>query len=422
MKSWFVVASFVALGPLLAAGASAADQVNLSLEKCVETALEVNTSVLKAGYDLDRSNYSVLSSASGLLPSAAWSTSYNRSRDGKSYGSAFSASERVSFGSVMGLYESLANKSATAENLRAVRHDVAYIAKQKYLEVLKSDRLLVVSEEALDLSRRRLEKAQAMLDVGSGVRSDVLRAQVEVSSNELDLISARNALRLAETDLRHFLAIPDERELVLEDILEAGEESVDLNQALAEAMTVRPDIRAGNHLVDASSRAVWGRRGGWVPSLQFSYSRDYSAPEDDPWLPERTLDLWDEAEWGYRMGVSVNIFDGLATFSQVKSAKTQLKAAREDLNQLERDASLEVTTACYNVEEARQRVKVSKETVSLAEEELRLAEERYRLGGGTMLEQIDAQVALSEARSSHIQALHDYLLSQAAMVRAVGRD
>ena len=51
-----------------------------------------------------------------------------------------------------------------------------------------------------------------------------------------------------------------------------------------------------------------------------------------------------------------------------------------------------------------------------------LAEERFRLGGATMLEQIDSQVALSEARTSYVEALYDYLLSQADLVRAMGKD
>jgi len=430
-----VLASVAVMVSVLAGAAFAADQVNLDLDKCVRTALDVNVSVLKAGYDLDQARYSVLGSASNLLPSAQWSSSHSRWETpaerqvgdkvvvtDKSYSSAFSAGENLSFGSEMGLFESLSNKGAAGENLRATRHQVAYQAKLKYLEVLRTGRLVGVSEEALELSRRRLEKAQAMLDVGSGVRSDVLRAQVEVSGNELNLISARNALRLAETDLKHFLAIPDDSQVVLEDILEAGEDSVDLDQALGEAMVSRPDIRAAGHQVSAGSRAVWRQRGGWMPSLSFGWSRRYTAPADHPEFPDRALDVWDEGEWSWGMDLRISIFDGLATFSNVKTAKARLRSAREDFNQTRRDASLEVTRACYNLDEARQRVKVSRETVSLAEEELRLAEERYRLGGGTMLEQIDAQVSLSEARTSNIQALYDYLLSRAEIARALGRD
>jgi outer membrane protein TolC len=257
-----------------------------------------------------------------------------------------------------------------------------------------------------------------MLDVGSGVKSDVLRAQVEVGTNELNLISAANALRLAETDLKSFLRVPDEQAIELEDILETGEAAYTLEGALADAMEMRPDVKATAYGVKAGKSAVWKERGLWVPSLSYSWRREYSAES----FPDRALDVWDESSWRWGIGLSVNLFDGLSTFSSVRIAKAQLRSVEEDFNQVKRDAALEVKQTFYNVEEARQRVKVSSETVSLAEEELRLAEERYRLGGGTMLEQIDAQVVLSQARSSHVQALHDYLLSQAALVRAMGKD
>ena len=419
-------------GPGLPAGTDG--PLRLNLDQCVGMAIEANVSVRQAAYDLDQSRYSVLGSASGLLPSFGWSSTHSRSEtpslvEGdklvesvKSYTSAFWLREAASARTFFGVLESMAYKHASEQGLRAAKHEAAYTAKQKYLEVLKTKRLLGVSEEALDLGKRRLEKAQALLDVGSGVKSDVLRAQVEVGNNELELISARNALRLAEIDLKHFLGITDDRALELEDILETGETTGNLQGTLAEAMEGRPDIRAGSDVVAARKRAVWSQAGGWMPTFEFNWRKQYLAPEEKPEFPDRLADMWDDATWRWSLTASVNIFDGLATFSQVKIAGAQLGSAKQDLEQTRRDASLEVTRAFYNVEEARQRVKVSKETVSLAEEELRLAEEKYRLGGGTMLEQIDAQVALSQARTANIQALSDYLLSQADLVRAAGRD
>ena len=405
--------------------------LHLDLAKSVQMAVEVNTSVLKAKYDLDRSSNYVIGSASALLPSVGWQSSHNRSElaapqvigdqlitTSRSYSSSFSVSERVSASAVLGLFESLANKGAVEQGVRAVRQQVIYTAKQKYLQVLRAGRLLVVNQEALGLSRRRLERAQAMLDVGSGVKSDVLRAQVEVGTNELNLISGTNGLRLAETDLKSFLRIPDEQAVELEDMLETGESSYTLDGALADAMEMRPDVKATARTVTAAKTAVWRERGGWVPSLSYSWSRNYTAET----FPDRAVDIWDKSLWRWGIRVDVNLFDGLSTFSSVRIAKAQRRSAEEDFNQVKRDAALEVKQAFYNVEEARQRVKVSSETVSLAEEELRLAEERYRLGGGTMLEQIDAQVVLSQARTSYVQALYDYLLSQAELVRAMGKD
>ena len=406
--------------------------LRLDLDRCVEMALEVNVSVLQAGYDLEIAKNGIITSASLVLPtvgvSASRSTSQlavteagsavETSETYREYSTQLYVYESINAGDVFGILESMSGKRVSGHNLRQARQDVSYDARQKYLEVLKAGRLMAVRREALDLSQRRLDKAQALVDVGSAVKSDVLRAQVEVSRNELELISAENALRLAETDLRHFLAISDEVDLELEDILETKEVDYTLEYALSEAMAKRPDIRMGSETLGAARSAVWRERSGWFPFVDIRGR--YSWVDDE--TPSDLGSMWDDSNWYWTVTGAVDILDGLATFSKVRSAKASRKIAEQGLLQLKRDAALEIKQAFYNLEEARQRVKVSKETVGLAEEELRLAEERFRLGGATMLEQIDSQVALSEARTSYVEALYDYLLSQADLVRAMGRD
>jgi outer membrane protein TolC len=394
-------------------------------------ALEVNVSVLKADYEVDRSAGAVWVSASSILPAVqvrSSDTRYQTTRErweanqfiysDRSYYATLELAEQVSVGGVMGTLESLEQKRASRENARYVRRDVAFEARQKYLEVLKAGKILEVRQEAQELSKRRLEKAEAMVEVGSAVRSDVLRAQVEVSSNELEFISAQNALRLAETDLRHFLRLEDDTELVLEDVMEAEDMEYSLESSLASAMEYRPDIISARHSLGAARYAVWTDRGGWFPYLTFSRTYTYQGID----FPDELAWFQDYSEWEWSIRLTWNLFDGLYTFGRVKSAKASRRIAEEDLFEVMRNAALEVRKATYNVDEARQRVEVSRETVSVAEEELRLSEERYRLGAGTMLEQIDSQVSLSEARTSYIEALYDLLLSQASLVRAMGKD
>ncbi len=47
---------------------------------------------------------------------------------------------------------------------------------------------------------------------------------------------------------------------------------------------------------------------------------------------------------------------------------------------------------------------------------------RFSVGVGTQLEVLDSQVALTDARSNRVQALYDYNLANAQLVRAVGID
>ncbi len=418
--------SAFAAGPV-----TAGPPLRLDLDKCVDMALEVNVAVLKAGYELDVAGNGVLTSASVLLPQANLESRSSRYEvltprqvgdkivdTDRAYSAYLSVGETVSLPGVMGVFESLASKRATQHYVAQINQEVSYIARQKYLMVLRTRKLLVVADEALELSKRRLEKAQAMVEVGSAVKSDVLRAEVEMSSNQLDFISAENAVRLAETDLRYFLGVQDDVSLELEDVLEPSGIEYDLDDALSTAREWRPDIKLASANLAAVGHSVWRERGGWFPYVNFSWTDYFTEGE----FPGRLGDLEKNATWSWQITVGMDLFDGFGTFGRVRQARARRNSAREDLLQTERDAAFEVKEAFYSVEEARQRVDVSRRTVEVAEEELRLSEERYRLGAGTMLEQIDSQVSLSEARTSHIEALYDLLLSQARLVRATGRD
>jgi outer membrane protein TolC len=238
---------------------------------------------------------------------------------------------------------------------------------------------------------------------------------VEVSRNKLDLISAQNDLRLAETALCHFLAIDGECSVVLDEDLGIDEREYRLDEVLDTAMRMRPEVREAEATMKSRNYGVWQNRGYWLP--WFDFDANYT------WSGEDRLDLsdaWEESELTWSVSMSWNVFSGLARWGSGKQAKARLKTAQEDFSQIKRDVALEVKEAYYNVEEARQRMKVSAETVELSEEEFKLAVERYRLGAATMLEQIDSQVSLSEARISHVEARYDYVMSLARLARAAG--
>ncbi len=404
--------------------------VKLSLEQCIQRALAVNTEVLKAGYEVQRSKSSVLTSFSAFLPKVGTSASYSRWETGgrviddwivttdRSYSTSIYLVQSLFTGgrNLTGFLQAREQRKVSEEVLRRTKHEVAFTAIQKYLEVLRAERLLKVKEEALELSKQRYQKAQAMMEVGSAVRSDVLRAKVELKRNELDVIVARNNLRIAQASLCHFLGIEDGCSLELEDILEAEGKEYNLNEALQLATSLRPELRAAQASLEARKYGLWYERSGWLPNVTFRGSYDWTGSE----LPERLSTIGEDSRWGWRINLSFDLFTGLRRLSQTRSASLLVKSAEQDLVQTRRDISLEITQAFYNVQEAKQRVEVSKATVEVAEEELKLAEERYRLGSATMLEQIDAQVALSEARTSYIEALYDYVLSRAQLQKAIG--
>ncbi len=407
------------------------DTLYLDIDKCVEVAVNVNWSILKARLDLEKSASSILTASSDLLPKVSIQSVHSKYEDSflrqvgdrvvltdKSYAAMLSLRESLRFSSAARLIETIAYRDASRQSLQRVKQEIGYQAREKYLNVLKARKVVDVRKEALEQSLRRLERAKVLLEIGSGVKADVLKAEVEVGNSRLGLISAENALWLAESDLKHFLRIDQETPIVVRDIVDLPEIKGELDEGIRVAFTRRPDILAAKANLRASKLGVWAERGGWFPVLSFGFANSYTGDR----FPDRLKTISDDAKWSWDFSLYFNLFDGFYTLSRVKAAKASRKIAKMDLEELLRSASLEVRRAYHELRQAKERLEVSRKTVELAEEELRLAEQSYNLGSISMLELIDAQVNLSQAKEAYVEALYDLLLADAKLGKATGRD
>ena len=70
--------------------------------------------------------------------------------------------------------------------------------------------------------------------------------------------------------------------------------------------------------------------------------------------------------------------------------------------------------------EAEKRIQTTQTAVSLAEEDYRIAQVRYMAGVGTNTDVLDAQVALTQAKTNYLQAMYDYNTSKIELENAIG--
>src|SRR6185437_3114497 len=117
-----------------------------------------------------------------------------------------------------------------------------------------------------------------------------------------------------------------------------------------------------------------------------------------------------------------NIFDGLLTHGKVIQAKAQLEHAKADVEDRARQIELEVRTDYSSFIEAREVLESQQKVQEEAEEALRLAKARTEAGTGTQLDVLNAETSLTQARTTQVQALHDYDVARARLQRAIGQD
>jgi outer membrane protein TolC len=124
--------------------------------------------------------------------------------------------------------------------------------------------------------------------------------------------------------------------------------------------------------------------------------------------------------WAVGAQLNWNIFDGFATRGRVIQARAQQQRAKTDVEDTARRIELEVRTAYSTFIEAREVLESQSKVQEEAEESLRLAKARTEAGTTTQLDVLNAETSLTQARTTQVQALHDYAVARARLERAIG--
>jgi outer membrane protein TolC len=156
-------------------------------------------------------------------------------------------------------------------------------------------------------------------------------------------------------------------------------------------------------------------RAGYRPSLQAFGGYQFRSPSFS--------DLDNELHgWEAGVQMSWSPWDGGQTRGKIVEAQARLDRARIDIEDEQRRIELDVRTTYSQFVEAKEVLESQKKVQEQAEEALRLAESRMHAGSATQLDVLDAQTALTDARTTQVQALHDYSVARAKLKRSIGEN
>jgi len=446
-------------GPL-AAPARAADDVPVyDIARCIDIALDGSRSLAIAGENTTVAGQSVKQAYGGFFPNLSLSRTYQKSErtdfDSEIYGYApytiptdngddsITMMQQIATGefqdvetkstyqdygvnsqwNLFGGFGKFANLSAAKSDLASARLDEAYQREVvvenvvvAYVQLGRDEALLEVAVAAEDLAGRELEKSQTYYRIGSAAKSDVLQAKVRLEQTRLDVIRARNTVEQSFAELAHAMNHPlIERFDVDRSLMSVDFEVAPLEVLYETALAKRSDLLSLVEQADARGSDVTSAASDLWPSLDV-FVRYTRYKNESPY--RFGAQESDNLSYGYQ--VNWNIFDRFQTLGNRSSAKARERIADYNLDQKRLDVQLEVRQLYNSLLEARERHALALETIANAQEELRLAQERFKVGAGTMLEQITAQVNLSQAKSDEISASSDFRIASMHMDRAIG--
>jgi len=289
-----------------------------------------------------------------------------------------------------------------------------------YYDVLLAAQDIVVRDASVALLAKELDEQQRRYDAGTVPRFNVLRAEVAVANARPALIRARNNHRIAKNNLVNLLGYDLPREvwenipLQLTDTLSVAPFTIELPVAVQQALERRTELGALRKAEQLRQEDIISARSGRRPSVQAFAGWGWRNSS-------LTTSLREEVD-GWQIGAQLtwNLFDGFATRGKVAQAKAAHEKSKVELDDTGSKIELEVRTAYSILIQGGEVLESQKKVQEQAEEALRLAKSRADAGSGTQLDVLSAETALTEARTTQVQAQYDYAVAVARLERAIG--
>ncbi|MEN6577716.1 MAG: TolC family protein [Phycisphaerales bacterium] len=303
------------------------------------------------------------------------------------------------------------------QTILAATQDVVYAAQTAYYDLLLSQHLVEISLDAVRSSQAHLENVEKKRAGGVASDFDVLRAQVELSNFEADLIRSKNAINISRANLIKIMGVSQDSDFTLSDEFAFSPMAVSADEAVEKAFQNRPDLYSQEIQIRQQREQLKIARSRYLPTLS-AYFRNTWAKPDPKSFASPTIEWGDT--WVAGVQAAWPLFDGFQREGQIIREKARLRQAELGLVDIEETALYELTQALLSMQNAEEFVQSQQMNLKRATEGLRLAEVGYEQGINTQVEMIDAQAALTTARVNYYEAIYRHVVAKLAVQRAMG--
>src|SRR6266851_2761783 len=292
--------------------------------------------------------------------------------------------------------------------------------KTQFYQVIVNRELIVVQEESVNLLESQLKDQQNRFEAGTVPRFNVLQAQVQLYNQIPQLIAARNSYRISVLQLAKTLGLDfnpargNAAPVRVNGDLVYIPRKVDLLAAIEAGKRNRPFLKQQRANVLNAIEQVHVAIGSWLPNV--------SANGGGEWLSNQFDSSFGAVSKGWLTTVTGSwpIWDSGMAWGKIQQQRALLSEQEITYDDDVRQVELEIQQAASNLAQNRELIQATEKNVETAAEAVRLAKARLDAGAGTQLDVLNAQVQLTTAQSTYLQALFGYISSLAEFDRATG--
>ena len=299
------------------------------------------------------------------------------------------------------------------------RQDVILDAKNAYFSVLKNQKLMEVAQQTVASIASQKEVAENFYKVGLSPLNDLLQSQVQLANAKQQLTTAQNNLEIARTRLNTVLRRPVNTPVLLVEEVDYATFQESLDDCLAQSQKNRLEIQVADLDIGIAEKQVKLTEKDYFPTVNLT--GNYARTGDD-WQAHGGEGISDSAGWNVQATATWEFWQWGRTGYGRKEKLARLAQSKYRKTEITDTINLEVKSAYLRTNEAEQNIITIEKAVEQAKENLRITEEQYKEQVATQTDVLVAQTLLTQTMTNYYNALYDFKIAKAVLMRAIGRE
>jgi outer membrane protein TolC len=440
MKQTVLIALMVLTGGLraqdqfsgsVASGTATSDRLPLSLADAISRGMRTNLGALVANQDIRSAQGARGEALSRLLPNLTagiteTSEQINLAAFGFSHfpgiaeivgpfgltdARAYLTQPILNFKSIYSTRSATADQRAATLSSQNARDLVALVVTGLYLQTISAQSRIQTGQAQVTAAQAVYDQAVDFQKNGVVPAIQVLRAQVELQTQQQRLISYRSDVDKLKLRIARAIGLPDGQAFDLSDTIPfTPVPPLTVDEAISRAYTSRSDYQSETARVQAAELARKAADADRLPTADFNANYGAIGPALDN----------SHGTYAASVSVSVPVFQGNRVKNEVLQADAELERRKAELADMRGRIAYEIRAAYLDLASAGEQTRVAGSTVELAQKQLTQSQDRFAAGVTDNLEVVQAQEAVATANENYISSLYVYNAAKATLGRSIG--
>ena len=296
------------------------------------------------------------------------------------------------------------------ENIRLTESEVIVKTHEAYYQAVKAKELGEVARSYKTLLDELKKNVEGAFRHGMSTRNDIMKVQVKQNEAELSIQKADNGYQLAKMNLCHIIGLP------LNSEVEVGQADPSANVSIPVDMGVRPEHAILDNKTELARQQVKLTKSDYLPNV--AVGATYSCANGGELAGKKLINNG-SASVGVMVKMPLDLFGGGT--NKVRSAKAAYQIAQMEQQDFDEQMQLE-WAQCKNLfDEAQTEVRLCQTALEQAAENMRLSKQQYEVGFEPLSDYLETQASWQQCSANLVNARCQMQLAQVRLLKAAGK-